>query len=139
MIVLQWLPEPLTIYEHSDGLGLHSHYLPIIKSLQKLGSQKKVKNREYDYFEGLYVHVMLKHNKIFSKLRKKVEPTDTQSQKMPYRTKFRRTKYFVGQNFRHQTKISTILFDFCQTFVLKYWTKFSTDKMFHGTKLLTPS
>merc|ERR1719505_389315 len=42
---------------------------------------------------------------------------------------FRWTKYFVGQNFRHQAEISTVLSDFCLTFVLKYWTKFSTDKI----------
>ena len=28
---------------------------------------------------------------------------------------------------RHQAKMSTILSDFCLTFELKYWTKFSTD------------
>ena len=47
---------------------------------------------------------------------------------------FRRTKCFVGQNFRYQAEILTILSDFCLTFVLKYWTKFSTDKIF-DTKL----
>ena len=52
---------------------------------------------------------------------------------------FRRTKYFGGQNFRHQAKISTLLSDFCLTFVSKYWTKFSTDKMFRRTKFSTPS
>ena len=29
--------------------------------------------------------------------------------RIPYRTKFRRTKCFVGQNFRHQAEISTLL------------------------------
>ena len=43
---------------------------------------------------------------------------------------FRRTKYFVGQNFRHQAEISPILSYFYLTFVLKYWTKFSTEKIF---------
>ena len=55
---------------------------------------------------------------------------------------FRLTKYFVGQNFRHQAEISTVktkLTDFYLTFVLKYWTKFSTDKMFRRTKFSTPS
>ena len=52
---------------------------------------------------------------------------------------FRRTKYFVGQNFRHQAEISTLLSDFCLTFVLKHWTKFSTDKIFRRTKFSTPS
>merc|ERR1719318_2557226 len=52
---------------------------------------------------------------------------------------FRRTKYFVGQNFLHQAEISTLLSDFCLTFVLKHWTKFSTDKIFRRTKLSTPS
>ena len=52
---------------------------------------------------------------------------------------FRWTKYFVGQNFRHQAQISTLLSDFCLTFVLKYWTKFSTDKIFRRTKFSTPS
>ena len=50
-----------------------------------------------------------------------------------------RTKYFVGQNFRHQAEISTNLSNFCLTFVLKYWTKFSTDKIFRRTKFPTPS
>ena len=54
-----------------------------------------------------------------------------------YRTKFRQTKYFVRQNFRHQAKNSTILSDSCLTFVLKYRTKFSTDKIFRRTKLST--
>ena len=40
---------------------------------------------------------------------------------------FRRTNFFLGQNFRHQAEISTILSDFCLPFVLKYWTKSSTD------------
>ena len=48
-------------------------------------------------------------------------------------------KIFDGQNFRHQAEISTVLSDFCLTFVLNYWTKFSTDKMFRRTKFLTPS
>ena len=39
-------------------------------------------------------------------------------------------KYLIGQNFRHQAQILTLLSDFCLTFVLKYWTKFSTDKIF---------
>ena len=39
-------------------------------------------------------------------------------------------KMFDGQNFRHQAEISTLLSDFCLTFVLKHWTKFSTDKIF---------
>ena len=52
---------------------------------------------------------------------------------------FRQTKYFVGQNFRQQAEISTILSDFCLTFVLKYRTKFSTDKIFHRTKFSSPS
>ena len=37
---------------------------------------------------------------------------------------------FVEQNFRHQADILTLLSDFCLTFVSKYWTKFSTDKIF---------
>ena len=32
-------------------------------------------------------------------------------QLIPYRKKFRRTKYFLGQNFQHQAGISTILSD----------------------------
>ena len=47
------------------------------------------------------------------------------------RTKFRRTK--------HRAEILTVLSDFYLTFVLKYWTKFSTDKMFRRTKFSTPS
>ena len=39
---------------------------------------------------------------------------------LPYRTKIRRTKYFTGQNFRHRAEISTILSNFCLTFVSKY-------------------
>ena len=42
--------------------------------------------------------------------------------------------YFIGQNFRHQAEISTVLSDFCLNFVLKHWTKSSTDKTF-DTKL----
>ena len=49
------------------------------------------------------------------------------------------TKFLVGQKFWHQVEISTILSDFWLTFVLKYWTKFSTDKMFRRTKFSTPS
>ena len=52
---------------------------------------------------------------------------------------FRWTKYFVEQNIRHQAVISTILSDFFLTFVLKYWTKFSTDKIFRRTKFSTQS
>ena len=47
---------------------------------------------------------------------------------------FRQTKYFVWQNIRHQAEISTILSDFYLTFVLKYWTKFLTEKIFRRTK-----
>ena len=46
------------------------------------------------------------------------------------RKNFRRTKYFVGQNFRHQGEISTLMSNFCLTFLLKHWTKFSTNKIF---------
>ena len=42
--------------------------------------------------------------------------------------------YLIGQKFRHQAEISTLLSNFCLTFVFKYWTKFSTDKIF-DTKL----
>ena len=52
---------------------------------------------------------------------------------------FRLTKFFVGQKFRHQAEISTILSIFCLTFVLKYRTKFSTDKIFRRTKISTQS
>ena len=52
---------------------------------------------------------------------------------------FRRTKYFVGQNVRHQVEISTVLSDYYLTFVLKYRTKFLTDKTFSRTKFSTPS
>ena len=55
---------------------------------------------------------------------------------IPYRTKFRRAKYFIGHNFRQQAEIST---NFCLTFVSKYCTKFSTDKIFRRTKFSTPS
>ena len=48
-------------------------------------------------------------------------------------------KFFVGQNFRHQAEISTILSDFCMNFVLKHWTKFSTDTTFSWTKFSTLS
>ena len=46
---------------------------------------------------------------------------------------------FVGQNFRHQAEISTTLFDFCLTFVSKYWKKFSTGKICRRKKYSTPS
>ena len=55
------------------------------------------------------------------------------------RQNFRQTKYFGGQNFRHQAEISTLLSHFCLTFVLKHWTKFSTDKIFRRTRFSTPS
>ena len=49
---------------------------------------------------------------------------------LPYRIrirpkKFHQTKFSVGQNFRHQAEISSILSDFCLAIVLAYWTKFS--------------
>ena len=57
---------------------------------------------------------------------------------IPYQTKFRLTKYFVGKSFRHQVKISTILSDFSPTFVLKYWTKFFVGQNFrHQVKIST--
>ena len=60
--------------------------------------------------------------------------------KIPYRTKLRPIgQNFVGQNFRNQVEISTISSNFCLTFVLKYGTKFSTDKIFRRTKFSTPS
>ena len=46
---------------------------------------------------------------------------------------------FVEQTFRHRAEILTILFDLCLTFALKYWTKYSTDKMFRRTKFSTTS
>ena len=46
---------------------------------------------------------------------------------------FRRTKFLTP------SRNLTILSDFCLTFVLKYWTQFSTDKTFRRTKFSTPS
>ena len=66
-----------------------------------------------------FMHIHLRHFLIligfFGAKYESVSLPRVQSQsvqgQIPYWTKFRRTKYFVGQNFQHQAEISTVLSD----------------------------